>query len=97
MNVKLHHTTKQLLKLYRKEPNHRLARRIHGVYLAGEDLRTILGSTEADAATLNEANDCSTSSGNAKKSSSARLIPQVTLPMKLQNIRILRKVTFFRS
>jgi len=38
MNVKLHHTTEQLLKLYRKEPNHRFTRRIHGVYLASNGL-----------------------------------------------------------
>jgi len=34
MNVKPHHTSNQLLKMYKTEPNPRLARRIHGVYLA---------------------------------------------------------------
>ena len=34
MNVKPHHTRKELQKLYRTENNARLARRIHGVYLA---------------------------------------------------------------
>ena len=34
MNVKTHHTSKQLLKMYKSEPDPRLARRIHGVYLA---------------------------------------------------------------
>ena len=34
MNVKSHHTSNQLLKMYKTEPNSRLARRIHGIYLA---------------------------------------------------------------
>ena len=34
MNVKLHHTSSQLLKMYKTESNLRLARRIHGIYLA---------------------------------------------------------------
>ena len=34
MNVTLHHTSKQLLQRYKTESNPRLARRIHGVYLA---------------------------------------------------------------
>ena len=34
MNVKFHHTTKQLQTLYRMEKNSRLAQRIQGVYLA---------------------------------------------------------------
>jgi len=34
MNVKPHYTSSQLLKMYKTQPNHRLARRIHGVYLA---------------------------------------------------------------
>lgn len=38
MNVKSHHTSNQLLKMYRIEPNPRLARRIHGVYLASKGL-----------------------------------------------------------
>jgi len=38
MNVKTHHTLKELQKLYRTENNARLARRIHGVYLAGKGL-----------------------------------------------------------
>ena len=35
MNVKTHHTSNQLLNMYKAESNPRLARRIHGVYLAG--------------------------------------------------------------
>jgi transposase len=38
MNVKSQHTSNQLLKIYRTEPNPRLARRIHGVYLASKGL-----------------------------------------------------------
>ena len=38
MNVKPHHTQKELRKLYRTENNARLARRIHGVYLARKGL-----------------------------------------------------------
>ncbi len=38
MNVKTHHTVKQLQKLYRTQKNARLARRIHGVYLAKKGL-----------------------------------------------------------
>jgi len=38
MNVKTHHTLKELQKLYRMENNARLARRIHGVYLASKGL-----------------------------------------------------------
>ena len=38
MNVKPHHTLKELQKLYRTENNARLARRIHGVYLASKGL-----------------------------------------------------------
>jgi len=38
MNVKQHHTLKELQKLYRTEDNPRLARRIHGVYLARKGL-----------------------------------------------------------
>ena len=38
MNVKPHQTVKELQKLYRTEKNARLARRIHGVYLAGKGL-----------------------------------------------------------
>jgi len=36
MNVKPHYTSNQLLKMYKTQPNHRLARRIHGVYLANK-------------------------------------------------------------
>ena len=36
MNVKAHHTSNQLLKMYKAESNPRLARRIHGVYLASK-------------------------------------------------------------
>ena len=36
MNVKTHHTSNQLLKMYKIESNPRLARRIHGVYLANK-------------------------------------------------------------
>jgi len=38
MNVTLHHTSKQLLKQYKTESNPRLARRIHGIYLASTGL-----------------------------------------------------------
>ena len=38
MNVKPHHTPKELQKRYRTENNARLARRIHGVYLASKGL-----------------------------------------------------------
>ena len=38
MNVKPHHTLKELQKRYRTENNARLARRIHGVYLASKGL-----------------------------------------------------------
>ena len=38
MNVTLHHTSKQLLQRYKTESNPRLARRIHGVYLASTGL-----------------------------------------------------------
>lgn len=38
MNVKSHHTSNQLLNMFKVEPNPRLARRIHGVYLANEGL-----------------------------------------------------------
>ena len=38
MNLKLHHTSDELLKLYKIECNPRLARRIHAVYLACKGL-----------------------------------------------------------
>lgn len=38
MNLKDHHTTKELERLYRTEKDARLARRIHGVYLAAKGL-----------------------------------------------------------
>ena len=38
MNVKTHHTLKELQKLYRTQNNARLAQRIHGVYLACKGL-----------------------------------------------------------
>ena len=38
MNVKSHHTIKELQTLYRSEKNARLAQRIHGVYLASKGL-----------------------------------------------------------
>ena len=38
MNVKDHHTTEELQTLYRVEKNARLARRIHGIYLASKGL-----------------------------------------------------------
>jgi len=38
MNVKTHHTLKELQKLYHTQDNARLARRIHGVYLACKGL-----------------------------------------------------------
>jgi transposase len=38
MNVKTHHTLKELQKLYHMENNARFARRIHGVYLASKGL-----------------------------------------------------------
>ena len=36
MNVKTHHTSNQLLKRYKAESDPRLARRIHGIYLANK-------------------------------------------------------------
>src|SRR4030042_1816060 len=36
MNVKTHHALNQLLGMYKAESNPRLARRIHGVYLANK-------------------------------------------------------------
>ncbi len=49
MNVKDHHTTKELQTLYRTQENARLARRIHAVYLAGKgsscpEIMTITGA-----------------------------------------------------
>jgi transposase len=38
MNVNLHHTLKELKTFYRSATNARLARRIHGVYLASKGL-----------------------------------------------------------
>ena len=38
MNVKKHHTQKELLHLYKTERDPGLARRINGVYLAGKGL-----------------------------------------------------------
>jgi transcriptional regulator with PAS, ATPase and Fis domain len=38
VNVKSHHISNRLLKMYKVEPNLLLARRIHGVYLANEGL-----------------------------------------------------------
>ncbi len=38
MNVKPHHSLQELQKLYRVEKNARLARRIHGLYLARKGL-----------------------------------------------------------
>ena len=38
MNVKDHHTTQELKKLYRMGKNARLARRIQGIYLASKGL-----------------------------------------------------------
>jgi transposase len=38
MNVEAHHTSQQLLKLYKSQSNPRLARRIHGLYLAAKGL-----------------------------------------------------------
>lgn len=38
MNVKDHHTTRELQKLFRMEKNARLARRIQGIYLASKGL-----------------------------------------------------------
>ena len=38
MNVKEHHTTKELQTFYHKEKNAKLAKRIHGVYLASKGL-----------------------------------------------------------
>jgi len=34
MNGKSHHSSKQLLKMYKTEPDPRFARRIHGIYPA---------------------------------------------------------------
>ena len=38
MNIKSHHTLKELYKFYRTQPHARLARRIHGLYLARKGL-----------------------------------------------------------
>jgi len=38
MNIKDHHTIQELQTLYRKEKDARLARRIHGVYIAAKGL-----------------------------------------------------------
>lgn len=38
MNVKSHHTAEELRSLYRTEKNAKLAKRIHGVYLASKGL-----------------------------------------------------------
>ena len=38
MNVKEHHTTKELQTFYRQVKNAKLAKRIHGVYLASKGL-----------------------------------------------------------
>jgi transposase len=38
MNVEAHHTSQELLKLYKSQSNPRLARRIHGIYLAAKGL-----------------------------------------------------------
>ena len=50
MNVKTHCTSNQLLKMYKIESNPRLARRIHGVYLANKghscpEIMQIIGSS----------------------------------------------------
>lgn len=50
MNVNPHYTSSQLLKLYKTQPNHRLARRIHGIYLAQKghscpEIMKILGAS----------------------------------------------------
>ena len=56
MNVKLHHTTKELQTLYRTEKNARLAQRIHGVYLASKGLTCpqIMGITGAARRTIQQ-------------------------------------------
>jgi len=41
MNVKPHHTPKELQTLYRTEKNAKLARRIQGVYLASQGFRPL--------------------------------------------------------
>jgi transposase len=41
MNVKAYHTLQGLLKLYKSQSNPRLARRIHGIYLAAKGLTCI--------------------------------------------------------
>lgn len=41
MNVKAYHTLQELLKLYKSQSNPRLARRIHGIYLAAKGLTCI--------------------------------------------------------
>ena len=38
MNVEAHHISQELLKLYKSQSNPRLARRIHGIYLAAKGL-----------------------------------------------------------
>jgi len=38
MNIEAHHTSQELLNLYKSQSNPRLARRIHGIYLAAKGL-----------------------------------------------------------
>ena len=48
MNVKPHHPLTELQKLYRTESNARLARRIHGIYLADRNGQSVIGYCAAD-------------------------------------------------
>ena len=56
MNVNPHHTLKELQKLYRTENNARLARRIHGIYLASKGLTCpqIMGITGSARRTIQQ-------------------------------------------
>jgi len=56
MNVKSHHASSQLLKMYKTESNSRLAHRIHGIYLAynGHTCAEIMKITGAGRRTIQQ-------------------------------------------
>ena len=56
MNVEPHHTSEELQTLYRTEMNARVARRIHGVYLASKGMtcRQIMAVTAASRRTVQQ-------------------------------------------
>jgi hypothetical protein len=63
MNLKDHHTTQELKALYRIEKDARLARRIHGVYLAAKGLNCtqIMTITGAARRTIQQFVGCANS------------------------------------